>query len=66
MVVGEDDPTGIELLQAVDPGRCGWERQWVPFPIGSPCQDVCAVAGGGVVALPGDHDGAVVSRTTTD
>jgi hypothetical protein len=58
VVVGEDDATRIQGLQAVDPFGRGRQRSVVGRLRCSPGESGPAV--GGVVALAGDNDGAVV------
>jgi len=61
VVVGEEDLSGVELLKAVDPRRRERERLRVTDPARVPGQDVGAVGGRGVMALPRHDDAAVTA-----
>ena len=62
VVVGEDDAGGVELLESVYPGWCGWQGWSVLIAMRLPRQGVAAVRSGVVVALAG-HDHCPVQPT---
>lgn len=54
--MSKEDTPRIELLQAVHPGRRGWQRLSMTVPFGSPGENVAAIGRRGVVALSrNDH-----------